>query len=93
MNEKYSRTSKELRVSVEIFSTAEEKLEDLSEKHASLVQKSTLLEEEKSFIPGLSEEVKKLRKSLAKLEDVRTRALERINVLERKNDEMYSSSV
>ena len=92
-NEKYSRTSEELRVSVDRCSTAEEKHEDLSEKYSSLVQKSSLLEEENSFIPGLNEEVQKLRKSFAKSEDERTRALEKINVLERQNNEMYSSSV
>ena len=82
-----------MHVSVDKWSTAEDKLEDLSEKNESFVLKSTLLEEENRFIPGLSEEVQKLRKSLAKSEDKRIRALERINVLERQNYEMYSSSV
>ena len=82
-----------MHVSVDKWSTAEDKLEDLSEKNESFVLKSTLLEEENRFIPGLSEEVQKLRKSLAKSEDKRIRALERINVIERQNYEMYSSSV
>ena len=89
MNEKYSRTSEELREFVDRCSTEENKLEDLSEKHASLVQKSSLFEEDNSFIPVLNKEVKKLRKLFAKSEDERTRALEEINVLERQKDEMY----